>query len=154
MCAHYQYRNRRWWTHKCIVAFGQETWQGRGDTAAITMNSCTVLLSNYYFGVQFKKWRGRSLWHVRGHERCLQWRPNGKKTLRRSGRRWEGTIKMVMQEEGWGVMDWIDLSQDRNRWRALVNAVMNLRVPLNAGNFLTNWKPVIFSKRTLPHGVS
>ena len=51
-------------------------------------------------------------------------RPLG--TLRR---RWEDNIKMYLQEVGCGVMDWIDLVQDRDRWRALVNAVMNLQVP-------------------------
>jgi hypothetical protein len=43
--------------------------------------------------------------------------------------RWEDNIKMDLQEVGWGGMDWIDMAQDRDRWRALVNAVMNLRVP-------------------------
>jgi hypothetical protein len=42
---------------------------------------------------------------------------------------WEDNIKMDLQEVGWGGMDWIDLAQDRDRWRALVSAVMNLRVP-------------------------
>jgi len=55
-------------------------------------------------------------------------KPEGKGPLRRK-RRWEDNIKMDFQEVGTGGMDWIDLAQDRDRWRALVNAVMNLRVP-------------------------
>jgi CRISPR/Cas system-associated protein Cas7 (RAMP superfamily) len=51
-------------------------------------------------------------------------------------------------------MDWIGLAHDRDRWRAIVNAVMNLRIQQNAGNFLTSYKPVSFSRRTLLHGVS
>jgi hypothetical protein len=53
----------------------------------------------------------------------------------RAGRRWEDTIKMDLQEEGRGGMDWIGLAQDRDRWWALVNAVMNFQVPQNAENF-------------------
>jgi len=45
---------------------------------------------------------------------------------------------MGLQEVGWGGMDWIDLAQNRDRWRALVNAAMNLRFTRNAGNFSTN----------------
>jgi len=51
-------------------------------------------------------------------------------------------------------MDWIGMAQDRDRWWTLVSGVMNLRVPLNVGNFLTSCKPVSFSRRTLHHGVS
>jgi hypothetical protein len=56
-------------------------------------------------------------------------KPEGKRPLVRSRRRWEGNIKMVLQEVGWRTMGWIDLTQDRDRWRALVDAVMNLPVP-------------------------
>jgi hypothetical protein len=78
----------------------------------------------------------------------------GKRPLGRPRCRWENNIRMDLQEVGCGGMDWIGLAQDRDRWRVLVNAVMNLRVQSNAGNFLTSYKPVSFSRRTLLHGVS
>jgi hypothetical protein len=56
-------------------------------------------------------------------------KPEGKRPLGRPRCRWEDNIKAVLQEGGCGGMDWIELAQDRDRWRALVKAVMNLRVP-------------------------
>jgi hypothetical protein len=55
--------------------------------------------------------------------------PEGKRPLGRPRYKWENNIKMDLREKGWGGMDWIDLAQDRDQWRALVNTVMNLRVP-------------------------
>jgi hypothetical protein len=65
----------------------------------------------------------------RGAYRILLGRPEGRRPLGIPRRRWEDNIKMDLQDVGWVGMEWIDLAQDRDRWRALVNAVMNLRVP-------------------------
>jgi len=74
----------------------------------------------------------------RGVYRILMWKPEGKRSLGRPTRRWEDNIKMDVQKVGCEGMQWIELAQDRDGWRALVNAVMNLRVPNNVGNFLTS----------------
>jgi hypothetical protein len=65
---------------------------------------------------------------VRGVYRVLVGIPEGKRQLGRPRRRWVGNIRMVLQEVGCGHMDWIGLAQDRDRWRTLVSAVMNLWV--------------------------
>jgi hypothetical protein len=65
--------------------------------------------------------------------RLLVGKPEGKRPLGRPKCRWIDNIKMNLLEIGLDVVDWIGLAQDRYRWKALVNAVMNLRVPQNAG---------------------
>jgi hypothetical protein len=99
------------------------------------------------------------MWERRGADRVLMEKPEGKRQFGRLRLQWEDNIKISLQEEGSGGMDWIDLAQDKDRCRALVHAVMKLvhavmklRVPLNARNFLT--EAVSFSRRTLLHGVS
>jgi len=67
-------------------------------------------------------------------------KPEGKRPLGRPRRRWEGNIKMDLQEVGGGRGDWMELAQDRDRWRALVGTVRDFRGSINAGNFLTTCK--------------
>ena len=70
--------------------------------------------------------------------------PEGKRPLGRLRRKWEDNIKMDLQVVVCGVMDWICLGQDRDRRRAVVNAVMNLRVPYNARNKLASQEGLCF----------
>ena len=65
----------------------------------------------------------------RGMYRVLVGKPEGKRLLGRPRHRWVNNIRMDLQEVGCGYMDWIGLTQDRERWRTLVSVVMNLRVP-------------------------
>jgi hypothetical protein len=64
----------------------------------------------------------------RGVYKVLVGKPEGKRPLGRPRRRWEDNIRLDLKEVGYGVMDWIGLAQDRDRWRVLVNVVVNLRV--------------------------
>ena len=69
----------------------------------------------------------------RGVQRVLVGKPEGKRPLGRPRRRWEDNIKIDLQEVGGGCGDWMELAQDRDRWRAFVNTVMSLRVPKMRG---------------------
>jgi len=81
------------------------------------------------------RWAGHvaSMGAERGVCRVLVGKAEGKRLLGRPRRRWVDNIRMDLQEVECGYMDWIGLAQGRDRWRTLVSAVMNLRVPLNAG---------------------
>jgi hypothetical protein len=65
---------------------------------------------------------------VRGAYNILVWKPEGRRPLGRPRHRWEDIIKLGLREIGFGDVDWINLVQDRDRWGALVNTVMNFRV--------------------------
>jgi len=65
----------------------------------------------------------------RGVYRVLVRKPEGRRPLGRPRRRWEDNLRMDLREVGYGCVDWMELAQDRDRWRALVSVVMNLRVP-------------------------
>jgi hypothetical protein len=73
------------------------------------------------------------MWEKRNAYILLARKPEGKRPLERRRRRWVVNIMMDLGEVGWSDVDWIGLAKDRNRWRALVNSVLNLRVPCNAG---------------------
>jgi hypothetical protein len=77
------------------------------------------------------RWAGHMarMGEVRSAYNILAGKPEGRRPLVRPGRRWDDNIKMDLGEIRFGDVDWIHLSQDRDRWRALVNTVMSLRIP-------------------------
>jgi hypothetical protein len=85
--------------------------------------------------------------------RILVGKPEGKRPLGRPRRRWLDNIKMDRRELGSGGMDWIDLVQDRDRWRAFLYTVMNFRVPENVGTFLSSCTTGDLTRRAQPHEV-
>jgi hypothetical protein len=92
-------------------------------------------LHDFYSSSSIIKIRRRWAGHVarmgekRNAYRLLVGKPEGRRPLGRSIRRWLDNIRMDLVEVGWGDVDWIGLAQDRGRWRALVDSVLNLRVP-------------------------
>jgi hypothetical protein len=79
--------------------------------------------------------------------RILVGKPEGRRPLRRPRLRWVDNINMDLREIGWDGVDWVDLTQDRDQWRALGNTMMNLRLPYNAGKFLSGCTIGGFSRR-------
>jgi hypothetical protein len=86
--------------------------------------------------------------------RILVGMSEGNRPLGRPRLRWEKNIKVDLGEIGWGGMNWIDLAQGRDQWRALVNMVINLRDRDNVGKLLSSCPTGGFSRRTLLHEVS
>ena len=88
-----------------------------GRTAPLTSKRCILYIYSTNIGTEYFK------------HRVLLGKPGGRRPLERPRRRWVDNIRTDLQEVGCGYMDWIGLAQDRDRWRTLVSAVMNLRVP-------------------------
>jgi hypothetical protein len=102
------------------------------------------------------RWVGRvaRMGEKRNVYRLLVGKPEGKRPLGRPRGRWIDNIKMDLLEIGLNVVDWIGLAQDKYRWRALVNAVMSLRVPHNAGKLPNGCTTCGLSSGTQLHRVS
>jgi hypothetical protein len=86
--------------------------------------------------------------------RLLVGKPDGKRPLGRTRRKWVDNIRIDLGEVGWGDVDWIGLAKDRSRWRALVNWALNLRVPCNAGKLSSGIASSGLSSSVLLHRVS
>ena len=88
-------------------------------------------LYKFYFIVETVGWAEHvaRMGEERGVYRVLVGKPEGKRPLGRPRDRWVDNIRMDLQEVGCGYMDWLGLAQDRDRWRTVVSAVMNLWVP-------------------------
>jgi hypothetical protein len=81
-------------------------------------------------------------------------KPEGKRPIGRPRWRWVDNIRMDLGEVGWGDVDWIGLAQGRDKWRALVNVVMNLQVPYNAGKLSSGFMTGGFSSSAQLHRVA
>jgi len=118
-----------------VVIFGPRRDEVTGEWRGLHIAKLNDLYSSPNVVRVIKSRRMRWAGHVArmGEERevyrFLVGKPEGRRSLRRPRRRWVVNIRMDLQEVGCGYMDWIGLAQDRDRWRKLVIAVMNLRVP-------------------------
>jgi hypothetical protein len=114
--------------------FGPKRDDVTGEWRKLHDEELRILYSSPNIIRQIKSRRIRWAGHVarmgekRNVDRDLTGKPEGKGSLGRPRRRWEDGIRMDLRETGWGSVDWIQLAQDRDRWRALVNTVTNLRV--------------------------
>jgi hypothetical protein len=120
---------------RVLIVFGPKRDEVTGELRKIHNEELNDLYSSPNIVRVVKSRRMRWAGHVarmgeeRGVHRVLVGKPEGKRPLGRPRRGWEDTIKMDVQEVGGGRGDWMELAEDRDRWRALVNTVKNLRVP-------------------------
>jgi hypothetical protein len=113
--------------------FGQRRDEVTGDWGKLHTEELHNFSRNLIRMIKSRMMRWTGYVAQRGAKRnaygILVGKPEGKRPLGRPRRRWVDNIKTDLRDTGWEEMDWIDLAEDRDRWRALVNTVMNLRVP-------------------------
>jgi hypothetical protein len=111
--------------------FQQQTQRDYIDLALMSRNKIQDLILPVIIKLRRMRWAGHvaRMGEKRNAYRLLVGKPEGKRPLERPRRRWMDNIKMDLGEVEWGDVYRIGLAQDRNRWRALVNSVLNLRVP-------------------------
>ena len=113
--------------------FGPKRDKGTGEWRKLHTEELNDLHSSLHcLGNEIENEVGGACSMYGGQQRCIQGfggKPKGKRPIGRSRHRWENNIKKVLQEVECEGKDWIDVAHNRDRWRALVNAVMNLRVP-------------------------
>ena len=120
-----------------VVLYGCETWSLtlRGEYMLRVFENrktvCTVHLIVRVIKSRRLRWAGQVVRMKEGRSafKILTGKPTGKRPLGRLRRRWEDNIRMDLEEIGISAGNWVDSAQDRNYWRALVNAALNLRVP-------------------------
>jgi hypothetical protein len=114
--------------------FGPKRNEVTGEWSKLHSEELHILYHSLNIIKQIKSRRMRRAGHVarmgeeRNVQKVLMGKPEGERTLGRPRCKWEDGIRMDLREIGWGSIDWIQLAQDRDQWRALVNTVMNLRV--------------------------
>jgi hypothetical protein len=117
-----------------MTIFGPKRDEVTGERRKFHNEELRDLFSSPSISKIIKSRKIRSAGHIarigekRNVYRLLVGKPEGKRPLGRTRRRWVDNIRMNLGEMGWGDVDWIGLAKDRNRWRALVNSVLNLRV--------------------------